>query len=55
MAGVRFAALQSRPMAFLDCTSVTLDAFQQAEHAARSHAISDREADEYLVAITRQQ
>ena len=28
MAGVRFAALQSRPMAFLDCTSVTLDAFQ---------------------------
>ena len=29
MAGFRFAALQSRPMAFLDCTSVTLDAFPQ--------------------------
>ena len=29
MAGVRFADLQSRPMAFLDCTSVTLDEFQQ--------------------------
>src|SRR6266705_5174213 len=29
MAGVRFTALQSRPMAFLDCTSVTLDEFQQ--------------------------
>ena len=29
MAGVRFAELQSRPMAFLDCTSVTLDEFQQ--------------------------
>jgi len=29
MAGVRFADLQSRPMAFLDFTSVTLDEFQQ--------------------------
>jgi len=29
MAGVRFADLQSRPMEFLDCTSVTLDEFQQ--------------------------
>ena len=29
MAGVRFTELQSRPMAFLDCTSVTLDKFQQ--------------------------
>src|SRR5437667_9334115 len=28
MAGVRFTELQSRPMAFLDCTSVTLDEFQ---------------------------
>src|SRR5712671_6171256 len=29
MAGLRFTELQSRPMAFLDCTSVTLDEFQQ--------------------------
>src|SRR6266446_2440539 len=29
MAGVRFADLRSRPMEFLDCTSVTLDEFQQ--------------------------
>ena len=29
MAHVQFADLQSRPTAFLDCTSVTLDAFQQ--------------------------
>src|SRR5881628_276681 len=29
MAGVRFAELQSRPMAFLDFTSVTLAEFQQ--------------------------
>src|SRR3989454_3205476 len=29
MAGVRFTELQSRPMAFLDCTSVTLDEFPQ--------------------------
>src|SRR5919108_2230620 len=29
MAGVRFTALQSRPMEFLDFTSVTLDEFQQ--------------------------
>src|SRR5436853_5108919 len=29
MAGVRFTELQSRPTAFLDCTSVTLDEFQQ--------------------------
>jgi len=28
MAGVRFPELQSRPMAFLDVTSVTLDEFQ---------------------------
>ena len=29
MAGVRFAALQSRPMEFLDFISLTLDEFQQ--------------------------
>src|SRR5215467_16124691 len=29
MAGVRFTELQSRPMEFLDFTSVTLDEFQQ--------------------------
>jgi len=29
MAGLRFADLQSRPMEFLDVTSVTLDEFQQ--------------------------
>src|SRR4029434_4274529 len=29
MAGLRFIALQSRPMEFLDFTSVTLDEFQQ--------------------------
>src|SRR5690242_16525011 len=29
MAGVRFTDLQSRPMAFLDCTSLTLAEFQQ--------------------------
>jgi hypothetical protein len=29
MAGVWFAELQSRPMEFLDFTSVTLDEFQQ--------------------------
>jgi hypothetical protein len=29
MAGVRFTELQSRPMAFLDFTSLTLDEFQQ--------------------------
>src|SRR6266446_5569203 len=29
MAGVRFADLQSRPMEFLDLTSLTLDEFQQ--------------------------
>ena len=29
MAGVRFTDLQSRPMEFLDCTSLTLDEFQQ--------------------------
>jgi DDE superfamily endonuclease len=29
MAGLRFTALQSRPMEFLDFTSVTLDEFQQ--------------------------
>src|SRR5207237_2797082 len=29
MAGLRFADLQSRPMEFLDLTSVTLDEFQQ--------------------------
>src|SRR5439155_24823708 len=29
MAGLRFAELHSRPMAFLDFTSVTLDEFQQ--------------------------
>jgi hypothetical protein len=29
MAGVRFTDLQSRPMEFLDCTSVTLDEFPQ--------------------------
>jgi hypothetical protein len=29
MAGVRFTALQSRPLASLDCTSLMLDEFQQ--------------------------
>src|SRR5216683_1147824 len=29
MAGVRFTDLQSRPREFLDCTSLTLDEFQQ--------------------------
>jgi hypothetical protein len=29
MAGLRFAELQSRPLECLDCTSVTLDEFQQ--------------------------
>ena len=29
MAGVRFAELQSRPIEFLDFTSLTLDEFQQ--------------------------
>jgi hypothetical protein len=29
MAGLRFAALQSRPIEFLDLTSVTLDEFEQ--------------------------
>jgi len=29
MAGVRFAELQSRPIEFLDVTSLTLDEFQQ--------------------------
>jgi hypothetical protein len=29
MAGVRFTELQSRPMEFLDCTSLTRDEFQQ--------------------------
>ena len=29
MTDLRFAELQSRPMAFLDCTSVTLDKLQQ--------------------------
>ena len=29
MAGVRFTALQSRPLEFLDFTSVTLDEFRQ--------------------------
>ena len=29
MAGVRFTDLQSRPMEFLDFTSLTLDEFQQ--------------------------
>ena len=31
MAGVRFTELQSRPMEFLDCTSPTLDEFQQLD------------------------
>ena len=29
MAGFRFTDLQSRPTEFLDCTSLTLDEFQQ--------------------------
>src|SRR5437899_1872552 len=41
MAGLRFTDLQSRPMAFLDFTSVTLDEFQQLvppfEAAFQSH------------------
>ena len=40
MAGLRFAELQSRPMEFLDFTSVTLDEFQQlvAPFEAAFHA-----------------
>jgi len=29
MASIRFADMQSRPTEFLDCTSLTLDEFQQ--------------------------
>jgi hypothetical protein len=35
MAGVRFTELQSRPMEFLDFTSVTLDEFQQLVRPSR--------------------
>ena len=35
MAGLQFTELQSRPMAFLDFTSLTLDEFQQAGPALR--------------------
>ena len=35
MAGVRFTELQSRPIEFLDFTSVTLDEFQQLVPALR--------------------
>src|SRR5881296_2844123 len=40
MAGLRFAELQSRPMEFLDCTSVPLEEFQQrvAPFEAAFHA-----------------
>src|SRR5438309_11528502 len=40
MAGVRFPDLQSRPMEFLDFTSLTLDEFQQLvpPHEAAFHA-----------------
>src|SRR5215510_5452479 len=40
MASVRFTELQSRPMAFLDLTSLTLDEFQQwvPPFAAAFHA-----------------
>ena len=36
MAGLRFAELQSRPMEFLDFTSVTLDEFQQLVSNSRT-------------------
>jgi len=32
MAGLRFTALQSRPMEFLDFTSLTLNEFQQLSY-----------------------
>jgi hypothetical protein len=38
MAGVRFAALQSRPLEFLDFTSLTLDEFQQLVPPSRSRS-----------------
>ena len=46
MAGVRFTELQSRPMAFLDFTSLTLDEFQQLvppfETAFQCHMVAWR-------------
>jgi hypothetical protein len=46
MAGLRFADLQSRPMEFLDFTSVTLDEFQQLvppfEAAFQAHMVAWR-------------
>src|SRR5262245_30658832 len=46
MAGVRFTELQSRPMEFLDFTSVTLDEFQQLvppfETAFQCHMVAWR-------------
>jgi hypothetical protein len=35
MAGLRFTDVQSRPTAFLDFTSVTLDEFQQLKVSQR--------------------
>ena len=35
MAGVRFTALQSHPLEFLECTSLTLDEFRQLGLALR--------------------
>ena len=41
MAGVRFTELQSRPMEFLDVTSLTLDEFQQLVPCGqKTHAAS---------------
>ena len=55
MAGLRFTELQTRPMAFLDFTSVTLDEFQQLvppfEAAYQAHLAAwrlDGVCSEYL-------
>jgi len=44
MAGLRFTELQSRPMEFLDFTSVTLNEFQQLPaFSANNPPVHDRE------------
>jgi len=48
MAGLRFTELQSRPMEFLDLTSVTLDEFQQL-----LPAFQDTYAQRYPYELTR--
>ncbi len=55
MAGVRFTDLQSRPMEFLDCTSVTLDEYQQLvppfEAAFQAHMAAWRTPEDRLLVI----